>query len=244
MVAEPARAADDYTPYSDNLDFHLADLLYRKVQMAAGDIDTLMQIWAANLKHPEADPPFSDHVDLYNRIDATDLDHILWQSFEVCLDLPIPLGDTRPWKTQKYTVYFRDPRLILGSQLANPDIKDEMDSAPKQVFAADGSREYEDFMSGNWTWKQATEIARDPMTHGAVYVAAFLGSDKTTVSVATGQNDYYPLYLPYGLVHDVRRAHRNAVSLIGFLASDREYESNTDFRTFRGGCGSSSCRNL
>ncbi|KAF8171247.1 hypothetical protein K438DRAFT_2024120 [Mycena galopus ATCC 62051] len=209
------RAPDDYTPY--------------------GDIDTLMQIWAA--KHPETDPPFSDHVDLYNTIDATDLDHVPWQSFEVCYNLPIPPHDTTPWKTQKYTVYFRDPRLILRSQLANPDFKDEMDYAPKQVFAADGTREYEDFMSGNWAWKQATEIARDPKTHGAVYVPAILGSDKTTVSVATGQNDYYPLYLSNGLVHNnVRRAHRNAVTLIGFLAipkTDREYEGTTDFRTFR-----------
>jgi hypothetical protein len=46
-----------------------------------------------------------------------------------------------------------------------------------------------------------------------------LGSDKTTVSVATGQNDFYPLYASLGNVHNsVRRAHRNAVSLIGFLA--------------------------
>ncbi|KAJ6582258.1 hypothetical protein B0H19DRAFT_1207698 [Mycena capillaripes] len=229
------RGPDDYMPYSNDLVFHLADLLYRKVQMSAGDIDTLMQIWAA--KHPETDPPFSDHVDLYNTIDATDLDHVPWQSFEVCYNLPIPLGDKTPWKTQNYTVYFRDPRLILRSQLANPDFKDEMDYAPKQVFAADGSREYEDFMSGNWAWKRATEIARDPKTHGAVYVPAILGSDKTTVSVATGQNDYYPLYLSNGLVHNnVRRAHRNAVTLIGFLAipkTDREYEGTTEFRTFR-----------
>ena len=46
-----------------------------------------------------------------------------------------------------------------------------------------------------------------------------LGSDKTTVSVATGQNDYYPLYASIGNVrNNVRRAHRNAVSVIGFLA--------------------------
>ena len=46
-----------------------------------------------------------------------------------------------------------------------------------------------------------------------------LGSDKTTVSVATGNNEYYPLYLSIGNVHNnVRRAHRDAVAIIGFLA--------------------------
>lgn len=46
-----------------------------------------------------------------------------------------------------------------------------------------------------------------------------LGSDKTTVSVATGQNEYYPLYGSLGNAQNhVRRAHRNALTVIGFLA--------------------------
>jgi len=50
-------------------------------------------------------------------------------------------------------------------------------------------------------------------------VPIILSSNKTTVSVATGQTDYYPLYLSIGNVRNtVHRAHRNAVALIGFLA--------------------------
>ena len=52
-----------------------------------------------------------------------------------------------------------------------------------------------------------------------MFAPIVLGSDKTTVSVATGQNDYYPLYAPIGNVQShVRRAHQNVVSLVGFLA--------------------------
>jgi hypothetical protein len=59
----------------------------------------------------------------------------------------------------------------------------------------------------------------DPETHGSMFVPIILGSDKTTVLVATGQNDYYPLYaLIRNVQNHVRRAHRNAVSLVGFLA--------------------------
>ena len=62
-------------------------------------------------------------------------------------------------------------------------------------------------------------IAEDPQTHGAMFVPIILGSDKTTVSVATGQNEYYPVYLSIGNIHNnVRRAHRNGVALLGFLA--------------------------
>lgn len=52
-----------------------------------------------------------------------------------------------------------------------------------------------------------------------MFVPIILGSDKTTVSVATGQNEFYPVYASVGVVHNnIRRAHRGAVVLIGFLA--------------------------
>ena len=50
-------------------------------------------------------------------------------------------------------------------------------------------------------------------------VPIILDSDKTTVTVATGQHDYYPLYLSIGNLHNTARcAHKNGVKLIGFLA--------------------------
>lgn len=53
-----------------------------------------------------------------------------------------------------------------------------------------------------------------------MFVPIVLGSDKLTVSVATGQHDYYPLYLSIGNLHNsARRLHRNGVTLIGFLAT-------------------------
>ena len=44
--------------------------------------------------------------------------------------------------------------------------------------------------------------------HGAMFCLIIMGSDKTTVSVATGQNEYYPLYITIGNVtNSLRRAH-------------------------------------
>lgn len=55
--------------------------------------------------------------------------------------------------------------------------------------------------------------------HGMALIPIILGSDKTTVSVATGQHDYYLLYLSIGNLHNTaRRAHKNGVKLIAFLA--------------------------
>jgi len=52
-----------------------------------------------------------------------------------------------------------------------------------------------------------------------MFVPVVLSSDKTTVSVATGQTEYYPLYISLGNIHNnVRCAHCNAVTILAFLA--------------------------
>lgn len=51
-----------------------------------------------------------------------------------------------------------------------------------------------------------------------MFVPIMLGTDKTTVSVATGQHSYHPIYLSVGNVHNrLRRAHKDTLVLIGFL---------------------------
>lgn len=52
-----------------------------------------------------------------------------------------------------------------------------------------------------------------------MFVPIILGSDKTTVSIATGNNEYWPLYSSIGNIHNnMRRAHGSGFVLIGFLA--------------------------
>ncbi|KIJ59136.1 hypothetical protein HYDPIDRAFT_79632, partial [Hydnomerulius pinastri MD-312] len=63
------------------------------------------------------------------------------------------------------------------------------------------------------------KLSTDEDNHGATFVPVILGSDKTTVSIATGNNEYWPLYISTGNVHtSARHAHGQAVSLLGFLA--------------------------
>ena len=46
-----------------------------------------------------------------------------------------------------------------------------------------------------------------PELEGATFMPVILGSDKTTVSVATGQHDYYPLYLSLAITTMVLDGH-------------------------------------
>ena len=50
-------------------------------------------------------------------------------------------------------------------------------------------------------------------------VPIIIGSDKMTVSVATGQTNYWPIYISIGNIHNnVWCVHSNGITLLGFLA--------------------------
>ena len=62
-------------------------------------------------------------------------------------------------------------------------------------------------------------ITEDPTTHWYMLGPIILGSDKTTVSIATGHAEYWPVYLSIGNIHNnARHAHKNSLILLGFLA--------------------------
>ncbi|KAJ6561258.1 hypothetical protein B0H10DRAFT_2180547 [Mycena sp. CBHHK59/15] len=76
--------------------------------------------------------------------------------------------------------------------------------------------------------------AFDTTPYGAMYTLIFFGSDKTTVSVATGNVKYHPGYISIGNPHNnMHQAHRDTVMPFVFLAipkSDRKYP---EFRKFK-----------
>ncbi|CDO77042.1 hypothetical protein BN946_scf184403.g17 [Trametes cinnabarina] len=227
---------EGYLPFDSRIQFEIADFLYRRVQMSGSKIDELMQLWACTLPEDQ-DPPFTSHQHLYATIDAVSCGEVPWQTFSVSYNGAIPDGAMPSWMIREYDVWFRDPRLVLRNQYSNPDFAADIHWAPRQLLLANGKRQYRDFMSGDWAWKEADTIAQDPRMHGATLATAIFGSDKTTVSVATGQNEYYPLYMTNGgVTNSVRRAHRNAITLIGFLAipkTERHYQNDAAFRKFR-----------
>ncbi|KAN0124602.1 hypothetical protein V8E53_015770 [Lactarius tabidus] len=194
----------DFTPFETGAEFEFAEFLYSKAEMSAGKIDKLLEILAA--LYPERTPSIADHKDLYQRIDSIQQGDIAWDSFSVKYNcnLLTPGAPKLLWMEQTFEVWFCDPLRVLKNQIGNPNFEDEIDYAPKQIYYK-GKHRYENLMSRNWAWEQADKIAQDEATHGAMFAPVVLGSDKTTVSVATGQNDYYPLYISLGNVHNTVR---------------------------------------
>ncbi|KAI6104119.1 hypothetical protein F5141DRAFT_1189673 [Pisolithus sp. B1] len=196
------KAWDDWTPYHNWLEFELTDFLFTHVEMPAKKIDALLDIWAASLLE----------LDLYSVIDNTCIGSIKWENFTI-------------WYTGEEQG--NNPHEVIHNILTNSGLTRELDYVPYHEYnALNDQRCWVDFMSGDWAWEQADRtISDDPTTAGVTLIPVILGSDKTTVSVAMGQMDYYPLYLSIG-----------NVILITFLAmpkTTREHTSTAAFHNFK-----------
>ncbi|KJA19664.1 hypothetical protein HYPSUDRAFT_69092 [Hypholoma sublateritium FD-334 SS-4] len=211
----PEAPMTGFFPFSDHSSFELANFLFHREQMSGGNINDLLQIWASSLPDDQ-DPPFTGKQDMYETVDQIKDSDIPWESFDVCFNGDIAEGDTTAWKHSKY-------------ELSNPYYAKEMDFAPKEVCNEKDSCCYQDFMSGNWAWRQ--------VNHGSAFCPVILGSDKTTISVATGQIEYYPVYISNGLVYNcVHHVHHNALMLLGFLSipkTESAHQNTNEFRKFQ-----------
>jgi len=148
------QSMDDWTPFQNRTEFETADFLYRRNQMSAGDIDTLLDLWASSLLKYNDHPPFADHNDLYNTIDSIHVGDVPWQSFSTQYNGPKPEANVPSWMSAEYEVWFRDPHAVAKNMLANPDFVGEMDFAPYEEYDGD-ERQYCNLMSGEWAWQQA-----------------------------------------------------------------------------------------
>jgi hypothetical protein len=111
------------------VDFELTNFLYRKVQMSAGNIDTISHLWSASHKDCKCPPPFQDHQEMYDKIDAIAVgDAVPWESFALKYEGPHQDSSTvLPWMKTEYRVYYHDPRLVVKNMLLNPDFKNAID---------------------------------------------------------------------------------------------------------------------
>ncbi|KAJ7672946.1 hypothetical protein B0H17DRAFT_1083378 [Mycena rosella] len=230
-------AADgDWSPFDDEVQFKTADFLFRRVEMSKDNIDYLLELWGLSLMKDGDLGPYDNYQQLYAAIDAVKAGDAPWKCFKTA---PVDTGGAAPdWARQEYEIWYRDPDAVIRNMLDNPDFDGEFDTTPYVELDRDGQRHWSNFMSGNFAWKRCDQIiADDPTCTGAMHVTIILGADKTTVSVATGNIEYHPLYVSIGNVrNNVRRAHRNAVVPIGFLAipkSERKYDNDAAFRTFK-----------
>ncbi|KAI9449194.1 hypothetical protein BJY52DRAFT_1206414 [Lactarius psammicola] len=151
--------------------------------------------------------------------------------------------DGAPWKNAK-EMYATIDTIQTGSlpfkaysfkQLATPDFK--INYAPYKEFNGKGECVWSNLMSGHWAFRQADELSQDQNNYGAMFVPIVAGSDKTTVSVATGHQEYHPIYISLGnLTNTARRAHGNSVLPVAFLPIPKTSKSQRKHAEFQHFC--------
>jgi hypothetical protein len=154
-LAQDVLDPDDWSPFRDDVAFRAAELFFKDDQTSAGKIDQFLDLWADSLAIHGDEPPFSDHKDLYNTIDAIPIGGVPWQSSVFNYDGPQPEQDIPKWMATDYTIWYRDPRQLFKRMLENPDFANDFDYAPLRQYDDTGKREYKNFMSGDWGWTQA-----------------------------------------------------------------------------------------
>ncbi|KAF9492166.1 hypothetical protein BDN71DRAFT_1483874 [Pleurotus eryngii] len=141
---------------------------------------------------------------MYDTIDTSTQGNAPWNCLEVSYSDNVP-ENAAAWKKKTYKVWYRDPDVVLCNLLNNPNFNGEFDYA---------------------SYMETVDLGKED----AMYTAIILGSDKTTVSVVTGQVEYHPLYMTIrNIYNNVQCAHRQGVVPIAFLAipkSDRWYDNN------------------
>jgi hypothetical protein len=152
---EPCQTAPqgDWAPFKSEIQFKIADLLYRRAELSAPNIDTLLEIWAESLAESGGSAPFSSHEEMYDTIDSSKLGDIPWQCL---LTAPPEEVDEHspPWTQKCYEVWYRDPDAVVTAMLENPDFNGQFDLCPYVDLDASGKRRWSNLMSGNLPWRR------------------------------------------------------------------------------------------
>ncbi|OJT10478.1 hypothetical protein TRAPUB_13008, partial [Trametes pubescens] len=216
-----------------------AELIFEDAHLSKGKIDHILRIWAAKHVadgHAEYGAIYSNYAELLETIDNIEYGPLAWRTFTVRYGGPVD-ANSPAWKRKVFYVHARNPLHVAEALASSPDFKDRFDVAPFEEYTAPGCRIVSNLMSGRWAYLQADKISEDPATHGAMLIPIILGADKTTVSVTTGNQEFHPLYMSLGNIHnDMRRAHRKSVVPIAFLAipkAQHEWENDEEFRVFK-----------
>jgi len=176
------------------------------------NIDTLLELWASSLNGLDASSPFRSHQEMHSIIDSSILGDIPWQCMVTAVSEDVD-EHAPSWMQTNYEVWYRNPDTVVSTMLDNPNFEGQFNLRPYINISADGKCQWNNVMSGNIAWRHCVShqhlqdacvlimpfqneiISSNPRALGAMYCPIILGSDKTTVSVATGHIEYHPLYL-------------------------------------------------
>ena len=201
----------EWYPFNSRLKFDFAWYHFVEVESSECNLNKGLDLWATSVLKHGGSAPWKSATELHETIDAIQHGDAPWKTYQFHYQGPLP--PTPPqWMMHTYKLCVHDTHQVLCQQFANPEFKDKINYTPYRQFNKAGKCVWSNFMSRDWAWKQVVSlncpitlyiglnwslqdiIAEDAHTHGSVFIPVVAGSDKTTVSVMTGHQEYHPVY--------------------------------------------------
>ncbi|KAF7436245.1 hypothetical protein PC9H_003074 [Pleurotus ostreatus] len=206
-----ATPSNPWNPFPDRLAFQWADFYFSDLQASERRINKGLELWAAEVEKSNSESPWKNADDLFSTIDAIQEGANPWVSVPFHYHGTLPPNPPK-WMTDTYELCMRNILSVLCEQISCTSFNGHYDYVPYRQFNCSGDRVWTNLMSGEWAAKQADIISRDDSTHGAMFVGVVAGSDKTVASVATGHQEFHPVYIgPGNIDNSARRAHGNGM---------------------------------
>ncbi|KAJ3912710.1 hypothetical protein F5877DRAFT_84526 [Lentinula edodes] len=140
-------------------------------------------------------------IDNHLQLELNNLSFKTAQRLHEITDLlpPVPTWRARVMKTSPLypsrtpvVLYYRNAAEVLQDLMKSPLICDSLNFTPLQIFKDSRKlvRVYDSWLSGNRAWQMQSQLPE-----GATLLGMILSSDKTTVSVITGNHVAHPLLI-------------------------------------------------
>ncbi|KAG9091640.1 hypothetical protein FRC06_000483, partial [Ceratobasidium sp. 370] len=132
----------------------------------------------------------------------------------------INLGEATQTKHHSY-LFMRHIIDTIRDLLANPDLKEYMCYEPERLFTAQDCRcwVYGEANSGNWWWRMQLRL---PDKSGTI-VPLIIASDRTALSLMSGGQEAYPLYISLANINKSvrRKPSMRATTLLAYLPVEK-----------------------
>ncbi|KAF8263940.1 hypothetical protein EI94DRAFT_1703630 [Lactarius quietus] len=225
LPSDPFESPDNpWLPFGNRLEFKWVYYHYVRLQSLAVDIQQGLDLWRVTVSRHHIDLNICDEVpwqnakDMYDSIDSIAIGRVGWTTHQLSYSGLQPSGIVPCWVDESYELNVWDVLSIFEEQLALKEFNSWFKYTPYEEYNENGSRMYCNLMTGDWAFREANRISQDKKLHGSMFVPIIAGSDKMTVLVATGAQEYYLVYTSLGnITNTTWHGHRNGIVPVAFL---------------------------
>jgi hypothetical protein len=144
-----------WEPFDNRGQYEHAQLLFEKIQASYSDINTLLNLWAADkIALGLNNSLFSSADELYEKIDAIRKGECTWYTFGVRWNGELD-ENSKGWKHDTYLIHTRDPLQVAANLTNNTDFDGRWEYVPYEEYTSPHKRRFSNLMSARKAWKDS-----------------------------------------------------------------------------------------